>query len=62
MHCRNCHCRYSRDSYREYMKNGAGTGRCFDLLKYLDDTYDDGELDDWIDGNIELDLEKLSSE
>ena len=62
LHCRNCDGRFSCDSYREYMKNGAGTGRRFDLLKYLDDAYDDGELDDWIDGNIELDLEKLTSE
>ena len=36
--------------------------RRFDLVKYLDTTVDDVELDDWIDGNIELDLEKLTAE
>jgi len=30
--------------------------------QYLDATHDDGELDEWIDGNIELDLEKLAAE
>lgn len=62
LHCRNCDGRFSCDSYRQYMKNSDGTARRFDLLKYLDTTVDDGELDDWIDGNIELDLEKLAAE
>jgi hypothetical protein len=62
LHCRNCDGRFSCDSYREYMRNGGGTARRFDLLKYIDATRDDGELDDWIDGNIELDLDKLSEE
>ena len=62
LHCRNCDGRFSCNSYREYIKNDGGTARRFDLLKYLDATYDDGELDDWIDGNIELDLEKLVAE
>ena len=62
LHCRNCDGRFSCDSYREYMKTGGGTARRFDLLRYLNEVVDDGELDDWIDGNIELDLEKLSAE
>lgn len=59
LHCRNCDGRFSCGSYREYMRSSNGTGRRFDLLRYIDAASDDGELDEWIDGNIELDLEDI---
>lgn len=62
LHCRNCDGRFSCDSYRQYMRNAGSLGRRFELLKYIDSSHDDGELDDWIDGNIELDLEELFPE
>lgn len=62
LHCRNCDGRFSCTSYREYMRSSHGSGRGFDLLKYLDAAADDGELDEWIDGNIELDLEDIGAE
>jgi hypothetical protein len=62
LHCRNCDGRFSCSSYREYMRISDGTGRRFDLLKYIDAASDDGELDEWIDGNIELDLEDVAVE
>jgi hypothetical protein len=61
LHCRNCDGRFSCKSYRDYMKNNKAR-RQFDLLKYIDNAHDDGSLDEWIDGNIELDLQRLSSE
>ena len=62
LHCRNCDGRFSCGSYREYMKSSGKAGRRFNLLKYVEAAHDDGELDDWIDGNIELDLERLFPE
>jgi hypothetical protein len=62
LHCRNCDGRFSCSSYREYMRSSDGTGRRFDLLRYIDAASDDGELDEWIDGNIELDLEDVGAE
>lgn len=60
MHCRNCDGRFSCSSYREYMKGGAARGKRFDILKYVADAHRDYDLDDWIDGNIELDLDRLA--
>lgn len=62
LHCRNCDGRFSCDSYRAYMRKGGQLGRRFELLKYVDHVHDDDDLDDWIDGNIELDLERLFPE
>lgn len=62
LHCRNCDGRFSCSSYREYMRNSAASGRRFDLLKYIDAISDDGELDEWIDGNIALDLGDLAAD
>jgi len=62
LHCRNCDGRYSCDSYREYVQLGAKAGRRLDLLKSIDASHDDGDLDDWLDGDIELDMEGLGSE
>lgn len=62
LHCRNCDGRFSCRSYREYMKSGGKAGRGTDILRYIAKAHDDGELDEWIDGNIELDLERLSEE
>jgi hypothetical protein len=62
LHCRNCDGRFSCNSYRDYMKGASKLGRRFDLLRYIDETHDDGDLDDWIDGNIELDLERIGIE
>ena len=61
LHCRNCDGRFSCDSYREYALNARPRGKQFDLRRYLDIAVDDGELDDWIDGNIELDTDRLMS-
>jgi hypothetical protein len=62
LHCRNCDGRFSCDSYRQYMLDGGKIGRRFDFLKYIQASHDDGDLDDWIDGNIELDLDRLFPE
>ncbi len=62
LHCRNCDGRFSCESYRQYMHDSSKDGRRFDLLKYIGDSHDDGELDDWIDGNIELDLDRVTAE
>jgi hypothetical protein len=62
LHCRNCDGRFSCSSYRDYMKSGGKAKRRFDLLDYIQETHDDGELDGWIDGNIALDLDRLLSE
>ncbi len=62
MHCRNCDGRFSCDSYREYMLSGGAKGRKFDVQKYLEAAIDDGEIDEWVDGNIELDLDRLFPE
>jgi PD-(D/E)XK nuclease superfamily len=60
LHCRNCDGRFSCGSYREYMNSAGKAGRRFDVLTYMEKSEDDGELDDWIDGNIELDLDRLA--
>jgi hypothetical protein len=44
------------------MKAGGRLGRRFDLLKYVDASHEDGDLDAWVDGNIELDLDRLFPE
>jgi hypothetical protein len=62
LHCRNCDGRFSCDSYREYMLDGRAPRRRFDLSRYLSNVHDDGDLDSWIDGNIELDLDRLFPE
>jgi hypothetical protein len=62
LHCRNCDGRFSCDSYREFVGAGGAGRRRFDALRYLGDVKDDGELDEWIDGNIELDLDRLFPE
>lgn len=59
LHCRNCDGRFSCGSYRQYVLDGSGRGRHMDLVRYLDRVSDEGELNEWIDGNIELDLERL---
>jgi hypothetical protein len=59
LHCRNCDGRFSCDSYRQYMGGRRGPDRRFDLSRYLTEVQDDGDLDSWIDGNIELDLDRL---
>lgn len=58
LHCRNCDGRFSCDSYREYVRTGGRIGRKFDLLRYIDATHDEDDLDAWIDGNIAVDLER----
>jgi hypothetical protein len=60
LHCRNCDGRFSCGSYREYMSGVGRAGRRFDIRGYISKSHDDGELDDWIDGNIELDLSRIS--
>lgn len=62
LHCRNCDGRFSCGSYREYMKGGGKARRGSDVLKYIAKAHNDGELDEWIDGNIELDLERISAD
>ena len=61
LHCRNCDGRFSCASYREYMSEpGRGARRPrFEMRKYVEEAFDDGELDEWIDGNITPDLEAL---
>jgi hypothetical protein len=62
LHCRNCDGRFSCDSYREYVEGGGARGRAFDVKRYLEAAKDDGELEAWVDGNIELDLDRLFPE
>lgn len=62
LHCRNCDGRFSCDSYREYLVGGGKTGRRSNVLQFLSEAGDDGELEEWLDGNIELDLERLGSD
>lgn len=61
LHCRNCDGRFSCESYRQYVMSGSPRAR-FDMKRYLEEAHDDGDLDGWIDGNIELDLERLIPE
>lgn len=52
LHCRNCDGRFSCDSYREYTRTASKLGKQFDVLSYLAEANDDGELDAWIDENL----------
>jgi hypothetical protein len=61
LHCRNCDGRFSCSAYRQYAAGRSVRGR-FDILAYVDRTHQDGDIDEWLDGNIELDLERLSAE
>jgi hypothetical protein len=61
LHCRNCDGRFSCEPYRAHVQQAGGRQR-FELGRYLDEVRDDGELEAWIDGNIELDLERLFPE
>jgi len=52
LHCRNCDGRFSCDSYREYARTTSKLGKQFDVLSYVAEAKDDGELDAWIDENL----------
>lgn len=62
LHCRNCDGRFSCEAYRAYVTRGGGSARKIDLKKYLEEAHDDGELQEWIDDNLERSFDEMYEE
>lgn len=58
LHCRNCDGRFSCSSYRTYVVEGGKVGRRAFLPQYIGRPQDEQEVDDWVDENIEVDIER----
>ncbi|MBA4603548.1 PD-(D/E)XK nuclease family protein [Thermoactinomyces mirandus] len=56
--CRNCDVRFSCRSYRTYAQNQTGKSG-LKMEKFLDDYGNDEEQQEWMDGNLESDLDGL---
>lgn len=56
--CRNCDARFSCASYRTYAQTQTGKSR-LKMEKFLDDYGNDEERQEWLDGNMDSELDGL---